>query len=587
MGNTGQLAVYNRAELVESTAQRGENMITIGSRLKITAAFLALLLVVAALLPLTAEAAGVTITEYGGLTANSHPNGITLGPDGALWFTESNANRIGRIDPATQALTEYPVLTASSQPIGITLGPDGALWFAEANPSRIGRIDPTTHIVTEYPVLTASSQPIGITLGPDGALWFTETNASRIGRIDPTTHIVTEYPVLTASSQPIGITLGPDGALWFTETNASRIGRIDPTTHIVTEYPVLTASSQPIGITLGPDGALWFTEYSGNRIGRVSIPFTINASVSGGHGTVSPATQTVNSAGTATININPATGYHTASVTDNGVPVTPTPTTSYTINKMAANHTVVATFASNGSAFYFAEGSTGTTRTNFQEYLCLGNSGDKAASAQVTYLFTDGTTKDASYTVPANSRYTVDVNSVVGPNKDLSLKVLSDSPNLVAERPMYFNYHGVWTGGSDAVGAVSPNTKWYFAEGNTLPEFDQYITVLNPGSTKANLKFHYMVEGQGEEEATGSVGAHTRATFKTRDQIGDGKNVSLSLESNQLVVAERPMYFNYVGLAQNNWTGGHDAVGTNSTTKDWYFAEGTNRKNSVDLSLIH
>ena len=62
---------------------------------------------------------------------------------------------------------------------------------------------------------------------------------------------------------------------------------------------------------------------------------------------------------------------------------------------------------------------------------------------------------------------------------------------------MYFNYNGVWTGGSDALGAVAPNAKWYFAEGNTLPEFDQYVTVLNPGGTKANLKFHYMVEGQG------------------------------------------------------------------------------------------
>jgi hypothetical protein len=229
--------------------------------------------------------------------------------------------------------------------------------------------------------------------------------------------------------------------------------------------------------------------------------------------------------------------------------------------------------------FYFAEG---TTRANFQEYLCLGNSGDKAASAQVTYLFTDGTTKDASYTVPANSRKTVDVNSVVGPNKDLSLKVLSDSPNLVAERPMYFNYNGVWTGGSDAVGATAPNTKWYFAEGNTLPEFDQYVTVLNPGSTKANLTFHYMVEGQGEKQVTGQVGPHSRKNFKTRDQIGDGKNVSLYLESDQPVVAERPMYFNYQGLAQNNWTGGHDVVGTNSPNTDWYFAEGTTRKNAVD-----
>ena len=231
------------------------------------------------------------------------------------------------------------------------------------------------------------------------------------------------------------------------------------------------------------------------------------------------------------------------------------------------------------SAFYFAEG---TTRANFQEYLCLGNSGAKAASAQVTYMFTDGSTKDASYTVPANSRLTVDVNNVVGPNKDLSLRVLADSVNLVAERPMYFNYNGVWTGGSDAIGAVAPNNNWYFAEGNTLKEFDQYVTVLNPGNAAANLKFRYMVEGQGEKDVTGSVGAHSRATFKTRDQIGDGKNVSLSLESNQLVVAERPMYFNYLGLAANNWTGGHDVVGTNAPNTSWYFAEGTTRKNSVD-----
>jgi hypothetical protein len=245
----------------------------------------------------------------------------------------------------------------------------------------------------------------------------------------------------------------------------------------------------------------------------------------------------------------------------------------------SASSALTTTSNSNLFSFYFAEG---TTRTNFQEYLCLGNSGGVAASAQVTYMFTDGTTQDASYSVPANSRSTVDVNSEVGADKDVSISILTTSPNLVAERPMYFNYNGQWTGGSDALGAVAPNTKWYFAEGNTLAEFDQYVTVLNPGATAANLTFHYMVEGQGEEEATGSVGAHARATFKTRDQIGNGKHVSLYLESTQGVVAERPMYFNYVGLAQNNWTGGHDVVGTNSPNTNWYFAEGTTRKNSVD-----
>ncbi len=226
------------------------------------------------------------------------------------------------------------------------------------------------------------------------------------------------------------------------------------------------------------------------------------------------------------------------------------------------------------SSFYFAEG---TTRTNFQEYLCLGNSGNHAASAQVTYMFTDGTTKDASYSVHANSRSTVNVNSEVGADKDVSINILSSTLNMVAERPMYFNYNGQWTGGSDALGAVAPNRKWYFAEGNTLSGFDQYVTVLNPGGAAANLNFNYMVEGQGETDVAGQVGAHSRATFNTRDQIGHGKNVSLYLESTQYVVAERPMYFNYLGLAQNNWTGGHDAVGTNSPNTNWYFAEGTTR----------
>jgi hypothetical protein len=226
------------------------------------------------------------------------------------------------------------------------------------------------------------------------------------------------------------------------------------------------------------------------------------------------------------------------------------------------------------SSFYFAEGYTGE---NFAEYLCIGNPNNAAATATVTYMFSDGTTIPASYNVPANSRYTVNVNSEVGAGKEVSIRVLSDTANLVAERPMYFNYNGAWTGGSVAVGAASPAKNWYFAEGNTQEGFDQYVTVLNPGGTVANLTFRYMVEGQGEVPVSARVNPNTRATFKTRDQIGSGKNTSLCLESDQNVVAERPMYFNYQGLASNNWTGGHVVVGTYSPAKDWYFAEGTTR----------
>jgi streptogramin lyase len=40
------------------------------------------------------------ITEFAILTAGSLPVGITSGPDGNLWFTESGGNQIGRITPA-------------------------------------------------------------------------------------------------------------------------------------------------------------------------------------------------------------------------------------------------------------------------------------------------------------------------------------------------------------------------------------------------------------------------------------------------------------------------------------------------------
>jgi streptogramin lyase len=82
-----------------------------------------------------------------------------------------------------QTITEFPIST--SGPVGITVGPDGALWFTEGSGNKIGRITPAG-VITEFPIPTAGSGPVGITAGPDGALWFTENGTNKIGRI-PTT----------------------------------------------------------------------------------------------------------------------------------------------------------------------------------------------------------------------------------------------------------------------------------------------------------------------------------------------------------------------------------------------------------------
>ncbi len=219
-------------------------------------------------------AAVTTIQEFPipGAATDTLPRDITVGADGALWFTQvASPGGIGRITTAGQVTNQFPVPGASDQPTGIARGPDNNIWFTEliASPSgQIGRITPAGAI-TEFTVPGTSAQfPDGITAGPDGALWFTQNLGNQIGRITTAGTVTNEFPIPTASSFPSEITLGPDNNLWFTENLGAKIGRIT-TQGVITEFPIPGGYS-PDDIVAGPDGALWFTMPGGNRIGRIT-----------------------------------------------------------------------------------------------------------------------------------------------------------------------------------------------------------------------------------------------------------------------------------------------------------------------------
>jgi virginiamycin B lyase len=129
------------------------------------------------------EALDVSGCNFGKLISlpnpDSGPNFITVGQDGAIWFTEYFGNRIGRWKAG--AFVEY-TLPPGSAPQMIAAAPDGTLWFAEQGTNRIGSI---THagVITHYDLPTPASAPYGVAVGPDGSIWFTEESASKIGRI--------------------------------------------------------------------------------------------------------------------------------------------------------------------------------------------------------------------------------------------------------------------------------------------------------------------------------------------------------------------------------------------------------------------
>ncbi|MDY6793917.1 MAG: S8 family serine peptidase [Actinomycetota bacterium] len=241
--------------------------------------------------------------------------------------------------------------------------------------------------------------------------------------------------------------------------------------------------------------------------------------------------------------------------------------TAYGFSDQAYQLLVLNPFIS--TSWFFAEG---TTRHAFDEWLCVQNPGDAAASVQCLYMFEDG--QDAGvYSVPPHSRYTIKVNEEVGEDKDVSVALLSDQP-VVTERPMYFDYKDSWAGGHDVVGARMPFYYWYFAEGYTGDGFEEWLCLQNPNEHEIEAEVTFMFEGGGTQVKYCGLDPLSRFTLSVNHEVGPGRDVSIMVMSDDELVAERPMYFDYKGAVK----GGHNVVGTNLPSQAWFFAEGCTRR---------
>jgi len=187
-------------------------------------------------------------------------------------------------------ITEYP-LSATSGPLSIVAGPDGALWFTEYDAGKIGRIT-TTGAVTEFP-LAEFVLPGSIVVGSDGALWFTEPSVGKIGRIT-TSGAITEFPVGFGAEVLVDLTAGPDGNLWFPYEllvpGPGPLGRIArmTTSGVVTSFDLPSPAHVATAVTAGPDGRIWFAGYGLGTFGGAPFGVIGSLSTSGDDGRATP-----------------------------------------------------------------------------------------------------------------------------------------------------------------------------------------------------------------------------------------------------------------------------------------------------------
>jgi len=204
------------------------------------------------------------LTEYP-VNPKAGPAGITLAPDGNMYYTEANNAAIGKIT-VTGVASDIPVPQSAGQ-VDITTGPDGALWFIDQTPF-VGRLD-LAGGVTTTPVPGGPNSLDVISVGSDHRMWFGGA-AFSIGVLDPASRSsITYYQFPNNGGSGGSLTLGGDGALWTSDPLLNNIYRIGSDGK-VSVFPIPTANAFPVSITKAPDGSLWFGEGTVAKLGHVS-----------------------------------------------------------------------------------------------------------------------------------------------------------------------------------------------------------------------------------------------------------------------------------------------------------------------------
>jgi hypothetical protein len=219
--------------------------------------------------------------------------------------------------------------------------------------------------------------------------------------------------------------------------------------------------------------------------------------------------------------------------------------------------------------WYFAEGST---RENYETWISLLNPNEEECSVELTFLCAGGEGIVHSARIPADGRYTVSANQVVGSNRDFFIQVGSSLP-VVAERPVYFLYLDAWPGGHNVMGAPALSADWYFAQGCVQPGYDTWLCLANPGPDDAKVTVSLYGAAGPAASTILALPGYSRVTADLANLAEAPGDYAIRVSSSVPIVAERPIYF----CTADGLAGGSCAAGSPVTARHWYLAEGSTR----------
>jgi virginiamycin B lyase len=187
---------------------------------------------------------------------------LAIAPDGDVWFAEASLVSVTQLKDGR--LTRHvlgafnPAAPMDAAPFGIAVSPDGHVWATLQNANKLLQIAPSGE-KKAFDVPTRTSGLGDVAVGADGAVWFLEIAANKVGRF--AAGRFDEFTVPTPSAGLTGLAVAPDGAVWFTELRGHRLGRLHAGT--ITEFVLPRSDARPFGIAVDAGNNVWYTDLSG------------------------------------------------------------------------------------------------------------------------------------------------------------------------------------------------------------------------------------------------------------------------------------------------------------------------------------
>lgn len=194
---------------------------------------------------------------------NANLNTAVFDHNGVLWFT-GQRGVYGKLDPGVGIVQAWSAPRGRG-PYGITVTPNGAIYYASLAGSHIARIDPQTHEATVIEPPTKGQGARRVWSDSFGNVWVSEWNAGQVGKYDPTADTWQEWKLPGAHPQAYAVYVDENDKVWLTDFGGNALVRFDPATETFDEYPFVVPGAA-VRQLLGRPGEIWGAESGLDKI---------------------------------------------------------------------------------------------------------------------------------------------------------------------------------------------------------------------------------------------------------------------------------------------------------------------------------